>query len=199
MKLKKILAGFAATVLALTMMMGTAMATTDVLPFEYPNEANVATDNDVWVKLIGGGNVISTADVSAKVRSVDVTITGNATFDAEFIYNYDGGWVPTTYPGQTVNGKLVLTMPMDGSQAPNWCEIIVNLKNKSEGPLTVAMMEFKDENGNVLVTHGYVAEDTAETAATSTPKTGVVTYGAVYGLAAALFASGAVALRRKQK
>jgi LPXTG-motif cell wall-anchored protein len=89
-------------------------------------------------------------------------------------------------------------------------------------------MEFKDEAGNVLLTHGTkpaevaatddaaaaddaaVADDAAatdaaatdaaaDTAATDLPKTGAESFAAIYGLGAALLGSGAVVLRRKQK
>ncbi len=205
MKLRnKVIAGFAATVLTLSMMVGSAMASTDVLPFEYPNEAAVATNNDVWVKLIGGGTVISTAEVAEVVKSVDITITGKATFDAELIFNFDGGWVPTAMAGQSVDGELVLNMPMSGKGA-TYCEVIVNLQNKSEGALAVTRMDFKDEAGNIILTHGAAAEAAATTDAAATddaattPKTGVVSAALLLGFGATAFGTGSVVLKKKAK
>lgn len=200
MKLRKVLVGFIAMVFVLSTMVGTAFAKdpSDKLPFTFPDD-----NYDCWVKLIGGGNVISTADVSAKVRSVDVTFEGNATFDLQLVHNFDGGWVPYDMPGQTVNGKLVVNMEMDGSNAPSYNEVVVYVNNLN-GDLKVTQMDFKDEAGNILLTHGQAsdaapAEEAAGETTAATPKTGVVGLGVVYGLGAVLFASGAVALRRKQK
>lgn len=209
MKLRnRILAGFAATVLALSMMVGSAMAGTKELPFEYPNEANAATNNDVWVKVTGGsaGEAISTEEIAHAIRSVDITITGKATFDAELIFNFDGGWVPTKMAGQTVDGELVLNLPMNG-KGSSYCEVIVNLQNKTEGALAVSKMEFKDENGNVILTHGGEAAPAAEAAApaadktaapAAAPKTGVVSSALLLGFGAVAFGSGAVALKKKE-
>ncbi|MBH1941263.1 hypothetical protein I5677_10195 [Mobilitalea sibirica] len=199
MKLRnKLMAGFAATVLALSMMVGSAMASTDVLPFEYPNEANAATNNDVWVVLFGGTAATPLTDDEAvrdAVKTVDIVITGNASFDAELIANFAGGWVPTTMAGQTVDGELVLSLPyvVKGS---GYAEVIVNLKNKTEGPLAVARMDFKDADGKVLVTHGGAAEAAAEE---SVPKTGVVSTALLLGLGAVAFGTGAVALKKKER
>lgn len=192
MKLRnKVLAGFAASVLALSMMLGTAMASTDELPFSYPNEANAPTDNDVWVKLIGGGKVISTSEVANATRSVDITIEGNCEFDPELIYNYDNGWVPTTPGKQKVDGTLVLSMPMNGA-GTTWCEVVINLRNKTEGPLAITKLDFKDEAGNILLTHGAATE-------TAVADTGVASTALFFGLGAAAFGAGAFALKRKER
>jgi len=208
MKLRKVLVGFIAMVFVLSTMVGTAFAKdpSDELPFSFPNE-----EYDCWVKLIGGGKSISNAEVASKVRSVDITFEGNATFDLQIVYNSnDGGWAPTDYPGQTLDGKLVINFPMDGTVGSQWCEVVVFVNNQN-GDVKVTQMDFKDEAGNILLTHGKASEDAApaeeaapvEEAASeapaATPKTGVVGLGAVYGLGAVLLASGAVALRRKQK
>jgi LPXTG-motif cell wall-anchored protein len=214
MKLRnKVVAGFAATVLALSMMVGTALASTKDLPFEYPNEANAATNNDVWVKLVGGGagEQVSTQEVADVTKSVDVTITGKCSFDAELIFNFDGGWVPTAMKGQTVDGELVLNMPFVGKGA-TYAEVIVNLQNKTEGPLAVTKLEWKDEAGNVVFTWPVADEaaaadvatdDAAATDAAATdaaaPKTGVESFGLIFGLGAAVLGSGAVVLKRREK
>ena len=190
-------------VFVLSTLVGTAFAKGQVgtLPFSFPDD-----ENDLWVKLIGGGEVISTADVAAQVRTAEVTFEGNATFDGVLVYNSnDGGWIQTDYAGQSVDGSLVLTMPMDGTVGSQWCEIVVFVNNLN-GDLKVTQIEFKDEAGNAVLTHGEAsapaaAEEVAatEAPAASTPKTGVIGFGAIYGIGALLLASGAVALKKKQK
>ncbi len=211
----KILAVFATTVLLVSMMAGTAMAREKwELPFEYPNEAAAATDNDVWVKLTGGGFAISTEEVAQQVRSVDITVTGKASFDAELIYNSDiQGWKPTRLTDQTVDGEVVLTSDMDGSFT-SYCEIVVNLQNKTEGPLAVAKLEFKDEAGTVLVTwpdaEGTAEEaaeeapaaeaaETTEAAASDVPKTGVASSALIFGLGALACGIGSGINKKKSK
>lgn len=203
MKLRKVLVGFIAMVVVLSTMVGTAFAKdpSNKLPFSFPDD-----NYDCWVKLIGGGEFISNADVATKVRSVDITFEGNATFDLQLVYNSnDGGWAPKDYPGQTLDGKLVVNFPMDGTLGSQWCEVVVFVNNQN-GDVKVTQMDFKDEAGNILLTHGQAsaddaapAEEAANEAPAATPKTGVIGLGAVYGLGAVLLASGAVALRRKQK
>ncbi|MBP1754122.1 MAG: hypothetical protein H6Q59_520 [Firmicutes bacterium] len=201
MKLRnKVFAGLAATVLALTMMVGTAMASTDQLPFAYPNDAGVATNNDVWVKLIGGGTVISTTEVAEATRSVDITIEGKCSFEPELIFNFDGGWVPTALGKTDVDGTTVLNMPMNG-KGTTWCEVVVNLMNKTEGPLAVTKMEFKDEAGAVLLTWpaDAAAATTAAADTTAAPKTGVVSLALIFGLGAAAMGTGSVVLKKKER
>lgn len=209
MKLRKVLVGFIAMVFVLSTMVGTAFAKdpSNKLPFSFPDD-----NYDCWVKLIGGGEFISNADVATKVKSVDITFEGNATFDLQLVYNSnDGGWAPTDYPGQTLDGKLVVNFPMDGTLGSQWCEVVVFVNNQN-GDVTVTQMDFKDEAGSILLTHGKASaddaapaeeaapvEEAANEAPAAAPKTGVVGLGVVYGLGAALLASGAVALRRKQK
>lgn len=98
MKLRnKVLAVFFAVVLAMTMMAGTALAAEN-LPAVYEEAAGgmpvdgQTQQNDVWIKVIGGGTVYGDQEIAHATRSVDITITGNCSFDLEFIYNYDGGW-----------------------------------------------------------------------------------------------------------
>ncbi|NLP16577.1 MAG: LPXTG cell wall anchor domain-containing protein [Clostridiales bacterium] len=193
MKLRnKLLAGFVATVLVLSMTLSTALASTDQLPFDYPEEAGVATDNDVWVKIIGGGTVIGDADIAHATRSVDLTISGNASFELEFIYNSDAGWLPVNMPGESVDGEKVYNFPMNGA-GTSWCEAVVNLKNKSEGPLQVTSMAFKDENGEVILFHGLDTSGSGDA-----PKTGVVSTALFLGLGAAVLGTGAVVLKKKE-
>ena len=195
MKLRsKILAGFLATIICLSLTVGTALASTDQLPYDYPEEAGVATDNDVWVKIIGGGNVLGDTDIAHATRSVDITITGKASFDLEFIYNSDAGWLPVMQKCESVDGEKVYNFEMNGD-GTSWCEAVVNLQNKSEGPLQVTKMEFKDEAGNVLLT---VGGDSEAAASDSTPKTGVVSTAIFFGLGAAAFGTGAVLLKKKE-
>lgn len=196
----KIFAGFAATVLALSMMVGSAMASTDQLPFDYPNEANAATNNDVWVVLYGGTAATPlTDDVAIRdaCKSVDVIVTGKASFDAEIIANFAGGWLPTAINGQTVDGELALNIPYIVKDS-GYAEVVVNLKNKTEGALSISRIDFKDANGEVLLSHGGAAAEEA-TATEAAPKTGVESLGLVFGLGAAVLGSGAVVLKRKEK
>lgn len=196
MKLRnKIFAGFIATVLLLSMTVGTAFASTDQLPFDYPNEANAPTNNDVWMVLFGGTAATPITDDEAlrdSVKSADVVITGNASFNAEIIYNYTGGWVPTTFPDQTVDGEMTLNIPADGTGA-GYAEIVVSLKDKSEGPLSVKRIDFKDADGNIVISHGE-----ASAAADAAPKTGVVSTALFLGLGAAVLGTGAVVLKKKE-
>jgi hypothetical protein len=199
MKLRnKVFAALAVTVLTLTMMVGSAMASTDQLPFAYPNEANAATNNDVWVKLIGGGTVISTTEVADATRSVDITVEGKCTFDPELIFNFDGGWVPSKPGVTTVDGSTVLTMDMNGKDT-TWCEVVVNLMNKTEGPLSVTKMEFKDEAGAVLLTWPAEAASAAADDTAATPKTGVVSLALVFGLGTAAMGTASVILKKKER
>lgn len=202
MKLRnKVFAGFAATVLALSMMVGSAMASTKDLPFNYPTEANAPTNNDVWVKLTGGsaGEAVGTQDIADQTKSVDVVITGNCSFDAELIFNFDGGWVPTAMGGQTVDGELVLNMPFVGKGA-SYAEVIVNLQNKTEGELAVTRLDWKDDAGNVVFSWGAEAGAAEAPAAdASVPKTGVTSVALLLGLGAAVCGSGAVVLKKKER
>jgi hypothetical protein len=212
MKLRnKVFTLFAVFVLALSMMVGTAMAAT-TLPAIYDEAAGgmvldgQTSGNDVWIKIIGSGELYGDSKIANATRSVDITVSGKCTFDAELIYNSDGGWaVQPVQTGLSVDGDLVLTMPMDGT-GTSWCEAVVNLKNKTEGPLSVSKMEFKDEAGTVLLTVGgadgvapNVITDTAtdeSSTAAATPKTGVVSLAFVYGIFTATCGIGAKALKR---
>lgn len=207
MKLRnKVLAGFAATVLALSMMVGTALAA-DKLPAVYDEAAGgtvvdgQTSSNDVWVKIIGGGSLLyGDEEIAHATRTVDVTVTGNCTYDVEFIYNFDGGWMTKDMvpaygiPGDTVDGTKVYTFEMDG-RGSTWCEAVLNLKNKTEGPLEVTKMEFKDEGGNIILTIPSAEEAPAEDA----PKTGVVSAALLLGVGAVASAIGSVVLKKKEK
>lgn len=194
MKLRnKVLAGFAATVMALTLMTGAVFASTDVLPFTYGEEAGVATNNDVWVVLFGGTAATPLTDDTAvrdSVASVDVVITGKCSFDAELIANCQSpNWLATNLAGQSVDGETVLNMALSGKDQ-GWVEVIINLKNKTEGPLEITRLDFKDADGNVVLSHG---------AASDAPKTGVVSTALFLGLGAAVFGTGAVVLKKKEE
>ncbi len=201
MKLRnKIFAGFAATVLALSMMIGSAMASTDKLPFAYPNEANAPTNNDVWVVLYGGTAATPLTDDTAirdACKSVDIIVTGKCSFNPELIANFSGGWLPSSPGNQTVDGELVLSMPYIVKDS-GYAEVVINLKDKTEGPLEITRIDFKDADGEVLISTGG-AEEVVEEAAAAAPKTGVESLGLVFGLGAAVLGSGAVVLKRKEK
>lgn len=198
MKLRnKLLAGFFAVVLVLSMMAGTALAATE-LPAKFDEAAGggpvdgQTSQNDVWIKIIGSGAVYGNQEIAHATRSVDITITGKCSFDLEFIYNYDGGWGPPITSSETLDGEKVYNFPMNGA-GTNWCEAVVNLRNKTEGPLEVTRMDFKDEAGNVLLTVGPEAGSSD-----ATPKTGVVSTAVFFGLGAAVLGTGAVILKKKE-
>lgn len=198
MKLRnKVLAGFVATILCLSMMVGSALASTHELPFDYPEEADVATNNDVWVVLYGGTAAPPLSDDEAlrdSIKSVDIVISGNASFDAEIISN-GPSWVPYSFAGQSVDGEMTLTLDYD-MEGQGYTEIIVNLQNKSEGPLSVKRMDFKDADGNVVLAHGAASE--AAAGGEAAPKTGLVSTALFLGLGAAAFGTGAVILKKKE-
>jgi LPXTG-motif cell wall-anchored protein len=196
MKLRtKVFAGFIVIVLLLSLTVGTALAATE-LPVAYDEAAGGAAllpqtdNNDVWIKITGSGVTYGNQEIAEKTRSVDITITGNATFDVQFIYNSNAGWLSQDYPGQSVEGEKVFNYAMNGS-GTQWCEAVINLRNKSEGPLEVTRMEFKDEAGEVILTVGEPASDAA-------PKTGVVSTALFLGLGAAVLGTGAVVLKKKE-
>lgn len=198
MKLRnKVLAGFFATILLLSLAVGSAFAGTRDLPFNYPNDANAATNNDVWIVFYGGTAttpINNDEAVRDSIKSVDVVISGKATFNAEVIYNYTGGWVPTSFPSQEVDGEMSINVPCDGNGA-GYAEIVVNLKDKSEGPLAVKRLDFKDADGVVVLSWGEASEEAAAEAA---PKTGVVSTALFLGLGAAVLGTGSVVLKKKE-
>ena len=83
--------------------------------------------------------------------------------------------------GESVDGEKVYNFEMNGD-GTSWCEAVVNLQNKSEGPLQVTKMEFKDEAGNVLLT---VGGDSEAAASDSTLRQGLFQqlYSLVWGTA----------------
>lgn len=203
--ISKFLAGFFATVLILSMTVGTALAA-DNLPAAYDEAAGglpvtgQTEGHDVWIKIIGSGTAYGDADIANATRSADITITGNATFDMEFVYNSDGGWAPVALAGESVDGEKVYTFDMNGA-GTNWCEAIVNLRNKSEGALEVTRIDFKGETGDVVLSVGAasaVATDSAEPTAEAAPKTGVVSTALFLGLGATVFGTAAVVLKKKE-
>lgn len=152
--IKRVLVCILITSLMFPIIPGTSRAATHILPYSYPYEANVETYNDVWVVVYGGSAappITNRWSLVEKIRSVDVTLEGKATCDAEIIINSFDGWIPTRFPATSVNGKVVLSVPIS-TVNPSYLEVIVNLRNKSEGRLTVTKMEFKDEVGAVILT-----------------------------------------------
>ena len=153
---KRVLACLLIMTFMVAMIPGRAKASTHELPFAYPNEANVETNNDVWVVVFGGSAappLTNNQELANSIRSVSVFFGGNATFDLEVIINSNVGWVPFTYPGINLSGGGVSNVPIV-NDGVNYLEVIVNVKNKTEGPLSVTRMEFKDEAGVVVLTHG---------------------------------------------
>lgn len=156
MKLRnKFFTGFVVAVLTIVMMVGSVFASTKKLPFNYPTTANAKTNNDVWVKVIGGGagEAISNEKIAHQIKSVDVTFTGKCTFGAEIVYNSNFGWKSMVKKGVKVNGKVKINRLMDGADT-TWCECVVNCQGKTKGKLAVTKMEFKDAKGKVILTWG---------------------------------------------
>lgn len=210
MKLRnKFLAGFFAMVLVLSMSVGTAFAA-DNLPAAYDEAAGglpVAgqTDgHDVWIKITGGGTTHGDAEIANATRSVVITISGKASYDMEFVYNSSNGWAPSPeLKGESVDGSKTYNFDMDGT-GTDWCEAVVNLRNKSEGALEVTRMDFLDEAGAVLLAVGPEAapeaatEDTPDAAPDEAPKTGIVSTALFLGFGAAVLGTGAVVLKKKE-
>ncbi len=212
---KKVLAVFTATVLVLSMMVGTALASTHELPYSYGNEADVQTNNDVWVVLYGGTaapELTGDEAVRDSVKSVEVTISGDASFTPEIIINSEDGWDAETFSSQTVDGSTTVSKDFDGT-GQGYVEVIVNLMGKSEGSLEITRIDFKDASGNVVVSTGGTdapAAPTEETPAADdapatddapaeeSPKTGVVSSALFLGLGAIVSASAAVVLKKKE-
>ena len=199
------------------MMVGTAFATENI-PAVYEEAAGGTvvdgeTDgNHVWMSLYGGEAATPLTDdvaVRDSVRTVDVVITGNATFDAEFVLNYQSpGWTPVALGQQTVDGELVLSKEYDGT-GQDWAEFIVNLRNKTEGPLEITRIDFKDGSGTVVASIGAATDAPADAPADAptdapadapadAPKTGVASSALVFGLSAIALGSGAVVLKKKE-
>lgn len=148
---------FVTMVLALVMMTGTVFASTNKLPFKYGKEADVKTNNDVWVKLIGGkdasGAPVSTEKVAHQCKTVDVYFSGKATSDIEIIFNSDFGWKPLQFKKTKVNGTKVISRDMDGTNT-TYCECVVNCIGKTKGDLNVDAMVFKNAKGKAIFTWG---------------------------------------------
>ena len=219
MKLRnKFFAGFFATFLLLSMTVGTALAA-DNLPAAYDEAAGglpvagQTEGHDVWIKITGSGTAHGNAEIADATRSAAITISGNASFDMEFIYNSDGGWgANPELKGESVDGSKVYNFDMDGT-GTNWCEAIVNLRNKSEGTLEVTRIDFLDEAGAVILSVGSeiasIEADTTEADTTeadttevdtteAAPKTGVVSTALLLGLGAAVFGTSALVLKKKE-
>jgi hypothetical protein len=113
-------------------------------------------------------------------------------------FYFDGGWLPSKPGVTTVDGSTVLTMDMNG-KGTTWCEVVVNLMNKTEGPLSVTKMEFKDEAGAVLLTWPAEAASAAADDTAATPKTGVVSLSLVFGLGTAAMGTASVILKKKER
>ncbi|HKL98791.1 MAG TPA: LPXTG cell wall anchor domain-containing protein, partial [Mobilitalea sp.] len=94
-------------------------------------------------------------------------------------------------------GELTINVATPGKDA-GYAEVIVSLKDKSEGALQVTRLDFKDADGTIVLSHG-AASEAAAPAATDAPKTGVESFGLIFGLGAAVLGSGAVVLKKKEK
>jgi len=104
--------------------------------------------------------------------------------------------------GESVDGSKVYNFDMDGT-GTNWCEAVLNLRNKSEGPLEVTRIDFLDEAGAVVLSVGSETASATETSTEvttteATPKTGVVSTALFLGLGATVFGTGALVLKKKE-
>jgi hypothetical protein len=167
MKLRsKILAGFAATVLALTMMVGTAFAATSL--YVYGNEAGAKEDSKDLViceLLSGGGNqdgfngpvYDELQALYADIASVDCLLTGNFTGtahlnlvgDLEFTPN-GSGYDNQTYANKdiTVDGYLVYSG--DFGPITSDARFAFLLRNKSEGAAVLEGYVFRNADGDII-------------------------------------------------
>ena len=153
---KRILSCILIMTFVLAMIPGKVKASTHVLPYAYPNEANVETNNDVWVVVFGGTAspaLTHQEELVRSIRDVDIFIEGQASCNVEVIINSSSGWESLTFPVISIDGTAVIRMSID-EENPSYLEVIVNLKNKTEGPLSVTRMEFMDEAGVIVLTHG---------------------------------------------
>lgn len=208
---KKIVAGMAATVLALSMMVGTAFAQR-TLPATWGDEENGAfageatSDNHVWLTLCGGGEQYSDQETANKVAKVIYYFDGDCTIDVSHISNTEkGGWSPSTVSGVVINGVTPVScdIKLNPKIVSAWVEAIVNVYTKTAGPLSLVKAEFVDASGNVLVTIEPKANVPATTPSSSSsssslPKTGVVSTALVFGLGATAFGTGATLLKKKE-
>lgn len=167
MKLRnKVMAGFATTVLALSMMVGTAFAATPI--FEYDNAAGAKEDAKASViceLLSGGGNqdgengkvYKDLQAIATDAASVDVLLTGNFTGTAHLNFVGDATFTPDgtgydnkTYASKdiTVDGSLVYSGDFGAIEAD--ARFAFLLRNKSEGAATLEAYILRNADGKII-------------------------------------------------
>ncbi|MHB8128166.1 MAG: hypothetical protein ACYDEX_04135 [Mobilitalea sp.] len=167
MKLQnKFFAGFAATVLALSMMVGTAMAATPIFTYDAAAGAKEDAKSTVICELMSGGgnqdgmNGPVYADLQAiatQTASVDVLLTGNFTGTAHLNLVGDFSFTPTgdgydnkTYAAKpiTVDGFLVYSGAYGEITAD--ARFAFLLRDKSEGAAALEAYIFRDADGEIV-------------------------------------------------
>jgi LPXTG-motif cell wall-anchored protein len=249
---KKVFAGFAATVLALTMMVSSAFAQT-IATIDAAAGAKEPDKGLCWVRFVDGTNCDGTvapyydgiAAIYNQVASIDFVVDGACTVEYHIIY--EGAYSPdgTGYDNNTfkavpltVDGVTVVNQAFDGSvlDGTMGASVAFLMRNKSEGALAFEAFIFRNADGAIIggqdgsgfldaaaatalsaeltgVDEG--AADTADDAATTddasateaatdasadaAPKTGVESFGLIFGLGAAVLGSGAVVLKKKSR
>lgn len=167
MKLRnKFIAGFAAIVLVLSMMVGTAMAAT-IDSIDTAAAAKEATKDKWWIKLVDGaacdGAVVAyhaeMADVASKVASIDFVVNGKCTIEYHVIYqgaySPDGsGYDNNTLKAvpATVDGVTVISADYDGSVLDGTVGSAVAFlaRNKSEGAFALEAYILRDADKNII-------------------------------------------------
>lgn len=173
---KRVLAGMAATVLALSMMVGTAFAASsaswsDAGSVTHSWDVNSAGyQNDAWVKLIGGGTIVSDEDTAHSVTKVVANFKGEGSATINLIYNYDGGWETVASQSGEFSGEFKIEANINGSNT-TYCEVITQVGDII-GTLDLVNYEFLDASGKTVFTVGDKAAAASTTAAsTSTTAT----------------------------
>lgn len=167
MKLRnKVLTGFAATVLALSMMVGTALAATPL--YTYGEEAGAKESDKALViceLLSGGGNQDGANGpvydelqaLYADIASVDCLLTGNFTGTAHLNLVGDLEFTPngTGYDNQTyankeivVDGNLVYSADLGPISTD--ARFAFLLRNKTEGTAVLEGYVFRNADGDIV-------------------------------------------------
>lgn len=227
MKLRnKVFTGFAATVVALSMMVSTALAATPL--YTYGNEAGAKESDKALVVcelLSGGGNqdgsngpVINELQaLYAEFASVDVLLTGdfsgtahlNLVGDMEFTPNATG-YDNVTYANKEIacDGYLVYSGEFGPVTAD--ARFAFLLRNKTEGAAVLEGYVLRNAAGEIVCGMdgaGFLDAAAAEAlydtvtgaAAADVPQTGVVSAALLLGVGAVASALGSVVLKKKER
>ncbi|MBH1941262.1 LPXTG cell wall anchor domain-containing protein [Mobilitalea sibirica] len=167
MKLRnKLFAGFAATVLTLSMMVGSAFgATIDTI--DSAAGAREADKAPWWIVLVDGaacdGAAVTyhkeIADVINDIASIDFVVNGNCSVEYHVIYQ--GAYSPdgSGYDNNTlkavpltVDGVTVVSADYDGSvlDGTNGSAVAFLLRNKTEGELSLEQFVLRNADGDII-------------------------------------------------